>query len=114
MRQSLHRRLRHLEELSTQVRENESWDDYQQCSEQIIKTIRLRLLLLGVEQEEHESLADTSARALGINSHELQARLASGVDPYLECMKERGIYDLLKRSVEESRTQATEEVNVAS
>lgn len=42
------------------------------------KVIRDLLQAIGVEQEPHESLAETTARALGITCEELRTRLRAG------------------------------------
>lgn len=74
MKQQLHRRLAELERVS-EARERENPPDSGPAA---IEIIRHYLRSRGFEQGPTESLAETQARALGINCRELAQRLATG------------------------------------
>jgi hypothetical protein len=62
-----------------------------------LKKFMLFLQIRGVEPRPYESIADASARALEISSHELRDLLAQGIDPIHKYFTEHGVFEEIER-----------------
>jgi hypothetical protein len=85
MRQKLCRRLEELEKIGAAAAAQREWLISRASAELALEKIRTLLRLNNFQQEPKESLAETFARFLGINSRELQQRLmqpAYAINPF--------------------------------
>src|SRR5712691_1908936 len=75
MRQTLHKRLRQLEEASARVRTQSERPDEEATRKTVREKVLLFLRLRGIEKQDHESLMEAWARALEISCRELSTLL---------------------------------------
>jgi len=94
MKQRLHHRLNRLEAASALLRKDAA---QQNSREKTHKRIHVFLKGCGVEQESHESLLETLARAVGIALRELREMLRVGIDPIQNYFTDHGIFEEIER-----------------
>ena len=78
MKQNLHKRLGKLEVVSAAARRAREAKAKESALEATIARLRELLRSHGIEQQPHESFANTLARGLGISDSELYQRLRTG------------------------------------
>jgi hypothetical protein len=97
VRQALYRRLQQLEAVSVRARAQLKSSDQEAAQGRARNKINLFLKLRGIERNPMESLADAWARALEIDSRELQRLLRVGVDPIRRYFTDHGVYEEIER-----------------
>ena len=95
-RQRLYHRLEQLEVLSARILRRRQAKAEQAGMAAVINKFELFLRLRGMEKGPNESLAEASARALGIDYSELRQLLRAGIDPIHRYFTENGIFEEMK------------------
>jgi predicted NAD/FAD-binding protein len=109
MQQRLYRRLEVLEIASAAVRAQRAREEERAKRPDPKVRIRWFLAARKFEQMANESLIEAWARSLEISSRELTGLLKAGIDPIHKYLKENGLLEEIKRTVEELKRKNTAE-----